>query len=599
MRTVKVCVLVVGAGGCGLSAANFLADLGVDALTIERHPATSHLPKAHYINQRSMEIYRHHGLADSIYAQGAPAENRGKIHFMTSLGGDGPFDRKRFASPDVLGAGDGKAMYDLKGVTDATNIPQIRLEPILTRIVEGKNPGGLLFQHELMSFSQDHEGVSAIVRDLQRAEDIQVRCDYLIAADAGKTVGPALGIKMVGPTGLSTSFTAHFAADLSDYIDDDTACMRVFIHPSTFGQPPNNRSGSLLTFGPKNWNRYSEEWAMTWGDRGVHATVPDNAAIVERITQILKVDVPIDLIRVSRWEVGAIVANKFQDGRIFIAGDAAHKHSPTAGLGLNSGIQDAHNLCWKIAAVANGKASPALLATYETERRPVVEHNAEWSLFTYTHRNVLTSSLGLSLAATREQNEEQFAKLIQNDPMGETRRARALEVFKTARVEYAAHDMEMGFNYPKGAIVDDGSPTPLRDPMGHNYTPTTRPGCRLPHAWLNKNGERLSTHDLLPLGGFLLLTGTGGWDWIEAGQRLSAELGLPISAYRVGEGGDVADPSRAWALAREVEDEGAVLVRPDGHVAFRAVRKVADCAQLLQSVFRSVLQGSEFEQATG
>src|SRR5260370_41635251 len=154
MRRIDVPVLIVGGGGCGFSAANFLADLGVESLLIERHPSTAHLPKAHYLNQRTMEIFRQHGLADAVYAEAAPRENMGKILWCTSLGGDGPLDGVVFLALDALGGGGLTAQYDLKGVTAPTNLPQIRLEPVLRLIAEQRNPGPLLFRHELTSLTQ-------------------------------------------------------------------------------------------------------------------------------------------------------------------------------------------------------------------------------------------------------------------------------------------------------------------------------------------------------------------------------------------------------------------------------------------------------------
>jgi 2,4-dichlorophenol 6-monooxygenase len=590
MRRIDVPVLIVGGGGCGLSASNFLADLGVESLLVERHPSTAHLPKAHYLNQRTMEIFRQHGLADAVYAEAAPRKNMGKILWCTSLGGDGPLDGVVFLALDALGGGGLTAQYDLKGVTAPTNLPQIRLEPVLRRIAEQRNPGRLLFRHELMSLTQDAHAVNAIVRDLDAGEDILVRANYLIGADGGKTVGPALGIKVTGPTQMADFVMSHISADLSKYIKEDTSVMRIILHPDQVSVSGQLHTGALLTFGPNHWDGRSEEWGVAWSYQPDDPERHNEEQIIPRIKAFLKIDVPIKVHRVSHWYLESLVADKFQAGRVFIAGDAAHKHTPSAGLGLNAAIQDAHNLCWKLAFVLQGKAPPSLLDSYETERRAVTQRNADWSMFSMFNHNVLVASLGLINGAPAEFNEAQFAKLLADNADGQSRRARVNEVFKLSRMEYAAHDMEMGFNYPVGAVVDDASPMPVRDPMGAVYTPSSRPGCRLPHAWLRHKERAVSTHDLLPMGGFLLLTGEGGQGWCAAAQKLAAETGLRLSSVLVGEsGGEVLDPSGAWAEVRGVAADGAILVRPDGHVGFRAATAVDDAYALLGSALRDIL----------
>ncbi len=589
MRKVRTQVLVVGAGGAGLSLSIFLGDLGVDSLTIERHPATSHLPKAHYINQRTMEVFRQHGASETIYANGPKRENLQRIRWLTSIGGDGPLDRIKIIAPPIMGGSDAAPAYDAKGTTRTTNIPQLRLEPVLAGIVEARTPGRLLFEHELVALSQDEAGVTATVRNLTTDETFQIECDYLIAADGGRTLGPMLGVEMVGDQGLGDFYTIWFSADLSGYLDEDDIPMRRVFHPS---DP--YRVASLLTFGPTRFDRYSEEWASSFsrGRRLMstvdHETVSDEE-LVEEGLRLLKIDVPVKINSVSRWRLETVIADKMSVGRVYFIGDAAHKHPPGAGLGLNSGIQDAHNIAWKLALAVKGLAPQALLDTYEVERRPVVSWNAEWAMQAMANAFVLMAALGAVPGETEEQTTRRFKTLMSDTRMGATRRAQLDEVFRVQRVEYAAHDMEMGFTYDAGAVVDDGSAPAWRDPMGNDYRPTSRPGSRLPHAWLNRGGEKLSSHDLAPLGGFALITGLGGLAWCNAAAELAAETGVDIHAVRVGAGGDVADPSGVWAKVREIADEGCILVRPDCHVGFRAMTKSADPRAALRNALSKIL----------
>lgn len=588
MRRIEVPVLIVGGGGTGLSAATFLNALGVDSLLVEKHAGTSILPKAHYFNQRTMEIYALNGVADAVYAKSAPRENSGKIVWMTSLGGTGELDRRVIAEVDIMGGGGVRETYDAKGFTHPTHISQHGLEAILREVAQ-KRDAQLLFQHQLESLIQDATGVTATIKDLAAGELLEVRAQYVLAADGGRTVGPQLGIQMHGQRGMADFITVWFAADLSSYIPDDRGVMHMFVHPE---RPQNGRyAGALLTLGPTLWDRKSEQWAAIWSTRlddpdgkiGM-----DNAA--DAVHRFFKFDAPLDIKYVTHWSLETVIADRFSHGRVFLIGDAAHRQTPGAGIGLNSGIQDAHNIAWKLYLVLRGSASPALLDTYEVERRPVISRNVAWSLFAMSNMALPMLAMGLSPVMPREVNEAEFAKLFQANEDGETRRARLAEIFRTQRVEYTAHDMEMGFTYGSGAIVDDGSAPAWRDPMGAEYRPTARPGSRLPHAWLDCNGVRCSPHHLIPLGGFLLLTGADGDRWCRAAIHVAEELGVEMKTCRVGPSGDAIDPSGRWLKQCEISSDGAVLVRPDGHIGFRGKSMAADPHATLLASLQTIIR---------
>jgi 2,4-dichlorophenol 6-monooxygenase len=592
VHEIQVPVLIVGGGGSGLAASLFLSDLGVRSLLVERHPSTSVVPKAHYVNQRSMEIFRHHGVDRAIYDEAAPRDRLGRIEWRTSIGGDGPLDGKVLIIKSLMGGGDLRGDYDLKGVTPPTHIPQIRLEPILRRLAEQRNPGGLLFGHELIEFSQDAEGVEALIREIESGQELRVRAQYLLGADAGKTVGPAIGATMVGMTNAATFVGVYFTADLSRYFADSESVMRMIVHPQQLANA-SMTAGALLTLGPDRWDEHSEEWLVAWAYPPHDSQRPTLETAPADVQAFLKVDVPIEVKRISHWQVESIIADKFADRRVLLIGDAAHKHTPAGGLGLNSGIQDAHNLSWKLAAVLGGQASEALLATYEPERRPVVSRNAELSVYALGNHGLMVASMGIISGAPPVVNEAQIALLLAQTADGEARRERMHEVFQLTRTEYSCQDMELGFQYVSEAIVDDGTPLPKRDPLGSHFTPSTHPGCRLPHAWVSHDGACLSTHDLLPVGGFLLIAGENGAAWVAAAQRLAAQSGICIRACQIGAGERaIADPSKAWTEVRETDADGAILVRPDGHVGWRARAADSDPLARLSEALKHILATS-------
>ncbi|MBI2800485.1 MAG: FAD-dependent monooxygenase [Gammaproteobacteria bacterium] len=586
MKTFETPVLICGGGGAGLSLSVFLSAQGIESILVERHETTSNLPKAHYLNQRTMEIFREHGIADTIYARGTPFENMGHVAWLTSLGGDGPLDSKMIYKMDAFGGGKMQAIYEADSPTRSGNLPQMRLEPIIREFAEKSPRAEVLFSHELMSFTQDTGGVTSRVQNLKTGESFEVRSQYLVGADHGRTVGPAIGIELQGQTNLIDMVSTHFTADLSKHIVDDQPLLRWFINPEGGG---GWGSGAMVAMGPKFWDRRSEEWVFHFAFRPSDPDF-DETLIVPRIRALLKLpNLEIKVHKVSHWLVESVLASKYREGRCVVIGDAAHRHPPTTGLGLNSGIQDAHNLAWKLALLTRGQAGEKLLDTYEQERRPVAARNTKWALFTFMNHFVTDAGFGLIPGAPPEMQTAAFQTLLADGYEGDWTRARMHKVLMTQRMEFCAHDMELGFQYEGYAVVADGSPAIPRAPMGDIYTPSTRPGHRLAHAWLEKEGEKISTHDLCGRSHFTLLTGTAGAVWVEAAQTAAERAGVSIAVHQIGAPGHYADRDGAWKKVRQTEEDGAILVRPDTHVAWRSTAKAANSTNELTSALTKVL----------
>ncbi|TDB97373.1 FAD-dependent monooxygenase [Actinomadura sp. 7K534] len=582
--TVEVPVLIVGGGGCGLAASVFCSDHGVGHLLVERHAGTSVIPKAHYHNQRTMEILRQHGLHGAVAEQAAPVEAFAKVRWLTSLDGDRPLDGRMIHEMDGFGGGVLRERYSAAGPVLPTRLPQSRLEPILRRHAERRNPGRILFGHELVEFADEGDRVVATVRDTRTGAVLDIAARYLIAADGGRTVGPALGMEMRGRPALRQITTVYFSADLSPWWREG-AHMTHFLNPYNPGLFSN-----LFEMGP-TWGKHCEEWVMHFHLPPDEAAGADEEAIVPRIREVLGLPgLEPNLLGVTSWTVQGLLADGYRRGRVLFAGDAAHRQPPTVGLGLNSGIQDAHNLAWKLAAVLTGRAPDGLLGSYEAERRPVGRHNIDWALSAAAHNQAILGAIGLGANTPPERRERMFAAYFDPSPLGAAGRARAAEMFATARGGYQAHDLEIGFAYEDGAVCPDGGPPPSREPLRDVYRPTTRPGHRLPHAWLDRGGRRLSTHDLAGAGlGFALLTGPAGAPWCEAAAQVAEKFSIPIRTAQIGDGAEFADADGQWAAVRETADEGAVLVRPDNHVAWRSMGAGDDPAGALADAISRVL----------
>lgn len=593
MRRIEIPVLIVGGGGCGLASSLMLSDLGVESLLIERHAGTALMPKAHIINPRTMEIFHMHGLVADVCREGAPPESNAAAQWYTSLGGDEPWHRQRIYRTDAWSGGALTAHYQRLTRWRHANLPQKYLEPLLRRHAEERNPAGVLFNHELIELRESELGVLSRIRNRESDEILEVLARYVIGADGGKTVGGELGVKMDGPEPFVRTISVYFRADLSPYLHEDDALLRFIVRPGPSGFPL--RTGCLAV-GPTRWDRHSEEWvtSLTLAP-GVNEEQFDPEQIADGVRARLNLpELELEVLQHTSWSIQAVVAERYRAGNVFLAGDAAHRHSPHGGLGLNTGIQDAHNLTWKLAAVLAGMASPKLLDSYETERRPVGIRNVEFATFAFFNHLAVVAGFGVMPAAPPGHNTAVLGALFADTADGRMRRLRLGEFFHTLRLEFGAADIELGFEYGDSpAVVADGTSAPPRDPAGHACAVTTRPGHRLPHAWLESAGRPVSTHDLLRPGRFLLLAGSGGAGWIAAADRIAAASGVAVDSHLIGAKAALHARDGAWYSLREHKDSGVILVRPDGHVGFRAIADRPDHAEVLDTAIRTILGRAE------
>ncbi|OAV61810.1 FAD-dependent monooxygenase [Enteractinococcus helveticum] len=568
MTQYDVPVLIAGAGGAGLTASMLLSDLGIDSLAISSAPGTSVLPKAHVVQQRSMEIYRRLGVADDIYTKGTPPENMARTGWYAGLQGDHEIYGREIAVQESWGAGYTDPAWIAASPCRQTNLPQIRLEPVLLEHALKKNPGGVKFNQELIDFVQDDDGVTSTIRDRETDETYTVRSQYPLGADGGRMVGNHLGIEMQGERNILYSVSIHFTADLSQYMNDDPSVLIRWMWPAHSGLLT-----LLVPMGPEKWGRDSEEWVFHLNYATEDKRVFDDEAMIADMKHALGLpDFEPEIHKITRWTFEALVAERFQEHRTFLLGDAAHRHGPTGGLGLNTAIQDADNLTWKIAQVLKGQASPALLNTYEPERQPVAARNVRRSTENAMNHINIGAMLGVSPTQSEKENIASLQRLWSDDPTDKEYKARVRFAIASQSMEFSEHNVEFGYHYDSSAIVAIGEiPPPNPDEM-RLYQPGTVPGSPVPHAWLDgPDGERKAIVDLLVPGEYLLLAGEDGAAWVAGAQQVASQLNVPINAYTIGHvSGDLLDPRSAWVNQRGHGPAGVVLIRPDGFVAWRS-----------------------------
>jgi 2,4-dichlorophenol 6-monooxygenase len=302
-------------------------------------------------------------------------------------------------------------------------------------------------------------------------------------------------------------------------------------------------------------------------------------------------ELPMQIHKITRWAVDAVIASAFQVGRVFLVGDAAHRHPPTGGLGLTSAIHDVHNLCWKLAAVLDGHADPGLLGTYESERRPVDQRNCQRSLENAVNHLTIAGMVGVSPDNSPAENLAALRRLWSDRPEDAEHRSSVLRAMRMQSMEFGELNVEYGYTYESPAVAPDGTPAPAAVDDVRVYQPSTRPGAPLPHAWIDdEDGHRRPIKDLIAPGRFLVIAGENGQSWCDAARELAAETSFPLDAVRIGHiDGDLYDPRCMWLRHRQIESDGAVLVRPDRFIAWRQATAVADPRRELGRALSHVL----------
>lgn len=537
---IDTAVLVVGAGPVGMAMALVLDRFGIPHVVVERSLGTTDHPKAHGCMVRTMEHFRVWGLEDAVRAGGLSPQATG-VWFCESVTGH------------VFGVP--RARVSAQSPTSVCAVTQDVVEDVLDGSLRKNGHTTLRRGCELVDLTQDDLGVTATVRDLATGEDVGIRADYLIACDgAGSRIRRKLGIELEGHEAMARVANYYYRAEVG-HLPQVHEAFAFSVWPTD----PDVRPG-WVTFAGNAGDRWIFTQPVSDMDH------PDEEVPVLSEDELLPTlrahwgipDLDIELLNVKLWRISAQLPTALRSGRVILAGDAAHLIPPSGGLGMNSGFQDVHNLGWKLALVVGGVAPDALLDTYEAERRPVVAGIIEWS----------------------KANGHRMWKM----PEVIRRRHEDPEAWRELLLDFENHmdsvGQQLGYVYERGALVDDGTAVPAMDPQ--NYWPTDRPGARFPHMWVDRSLSE-STIDWFDAE-FVLVCGPDAHEWRAAGERVAGESPVPLRVRTL--------PTVAGPIAFGAT--GAVLVRPDGHVAWRPSEMPDDpTAALAEALAHIVAGGTE------
>jgi 2,4-dichlorophenol 6-monooxygenase len=572
-------VIVVGTGPAGGSAALLLATYGVRVLLINKYGWLSPTPRAHITNQRTLEVLRDLGLEQQALAQGTPQHLMGDTVFCTAIAGD-EIGRIR-----TWGTADSSASeYAAASPCGMIDLPQTYLEPILVTNAAARG-AKVRFDTEFLSLEQDADGVTALLRDRIRGDEYRVRARYLIGADGGRSlVAEQIGLPIAGQSGKAGSMNIVFRADLARYVAHRPSILYWVMRPGAHL----GGIGMGLVRMVRPWH----EWLLTWG-YDIDQPPPEMTdAIATGIVRDLvgDHDIPVEITSTSLWTVNHSYATEYSVGRVFCAGDAVHRHPPSNGLGSNTSIQDSYNLAWKLAMVIRGEAGPALLDSYSAERAPVGRQIVDRANLSRDQFGPIFAALGMTEGGDQAAITAGLAATRAPGPDGMARRQALAAAIELKHFEFNAHGVELNQRYASTAVLADGGPETFARDAELFHQPTTRPGAKLPHVWLvDAAGRRISSLDLVGGGAFTVVTGPSGTAWVDACR--SADFGVPVRVVVVGDE-NARDAYGDWrrATAPDVAEDGCLLVRPDGYVAWRSQGPPVDDVDAAKQL-RGVLDG--------
>ena len=518
----KTDVLIVGAGPVGLALAIELGSKGIDCHVVEQMPENgfhTH-PRANLINQRTMEFCRRWGVAQNVRDVATPPDYPHTGMYVTSMNGHliAKIERPEHGQ-------DAKSAFSPES---AQRCNQIWFDPVLRKKAQSLNSVSMHFEHQFTSFEQDALGVQSKIKNLHSGAEVNVQSRFLVACCGARSpIRQLLGIDKDEGQVLGAPMSLYFKAhELWTYHEMGKGVLHFLIDEKGVWATLNSLNGGDL------WRVTLHGGAKVWGQ-------PNELDHQHVLTKIIGKPFPYEIIAISPWVRRKLVTAQYQHQRVFLAGDCAHQNTPTGGYGMNTGIGDAVDLGWKLAAYLEGWAGEALLASYDLERRPVAV------------RNVNEATKNFNLRSFPEPRPE----LLESTEQGREARAQlGQEIIRLTAQELVSDGIAMGYYYKDSPVIhfDEGVP-PLESVT--DYVQSSYPGARAPHYWLE---PEVSTLDLFGKGWVLLKLGQKAIDTSEL-EREANSLGIPLTVQ------EIANPS-----VHDLYEYPLVLVRPDGHTAYRS-----------------------------
>ena len=546
-------VLVIGTGPAGSTLGLALASYGIRVQLFTQFNWLANSPRAHITNQRAMEVLRDLGIEEQVKAIATPWQQMGESLLTTSLVGE------EIARLSAWGTGDERHGDYIKGSPcPLVDLIQPKMEALLVK--NAAERGAIYnFNTEYLSHTQDEHGVTATFLNRVTQTEFSLRAQYLIGMDGARSkIVEELKLPLEGVMARAGTVYVTFKADLSKYVAHRPAILQWIVNPeASFGD-----LGMGLLRAIQPWN----EWIMGWGfDISKGEPQVTEAQVRARLNTFVGEEVQqVEIEKVSYWYVNQTWATQYSVGRVFCGGDAVHRHPPSSGLGSNTCMQDAFNLGWKLAYVLKGWAKPALLDSYSDERAPVgkqIVARANQSRFDYKHlKAVFGFDQGVQTQA------EMLQRIFAETPEAAEIREKLYQALAIKHYEFNAQGVELNQRYLSNAVLaETDEEIFVQDPQLYLQA-TTRPGAKLPHTWLiDAQGYKHSTLDIVGKGRFTLLTGLSGAAWKAAAARLKLDY---LDVIQIGSR-EHRDVYATWQQKSEIADAGAVLVRPDGYVAWR------------------------------
>ncbi|MCB0547206.1 MAG: FAD-dependent monooxygenase [Phaeodactylibacter sp.] len=584
-------VLIIGGGPVGMVSGIYLDKLGISSIIVERQFELSQHPKAHELSARSIEILCQLGFTlEELRKEASRYEDASRILFCHTINAViGEIDLQE-------GGNDEKYKTHLAAPEPYLNLSQTELEKIMRQKLSACPGCHLLIGHQWESMSEISAGMESKILDRRGNNTFTISSKYVICADgAGSPSRKALGITMAGDEKLDDFISVYFESNLRDFVKRP-AKLYWILNPEA--------PGTIIA------HHIEKRWVYHFPIYTPHEKKEQftKEMLKRRLLMALgEENIPLDIKSISFWRMACQAASAFRKGRCFLVGDAAHRFPPTGGLGMNSGIGDVQNLCWKLAMVINGVASERLLDSYEAERRPVIELNSRESLRNYRKIWDVPRAMGLNPDLLPLQAKVVNSYIFKLFPKAWTN-GLLRRIYRTLSKKVAAipakpvlHEkvkqgikeqtehfdrigLDLGYTYDNGAIIYHEKKSPPQHTVSA-YFPSIEPGARFPHFWVYEKDTRTSSHEWLHPGRFTLLCNEEGEKWWSANKsRLDPGIQKAIQARNIGKLlQNQPDTARERAFY-DISSVPLLLIRPDGQVAWQPESLQADPADIFNQL---------------